>query len=292
MSVSLVIAAHAKVERLRLTLAAVEGLQDRASIEVIVVADGANDAVLALLEAQGNALRLLHSAGVGRAGARNVGAREAAGDLLVFVDDDILFDGSFVRAHQTAQRRQRGLVHGQLRELVGLYRVSDPASGGPHCPPVDEAALRRGQWQPGNARLVANALEQAAEHPLAPDQWPWLAAAGANISVPKAVWASVGGFDESYGVRWGLEDIDFAFRLWRRGVSVTLDREARGYHMSHERGERWQEQGDNLRQFQRLANCPQAHALGELLSPAGSVTRYIARVDQIRQRAREPSVQP
>ena len=195
-----------------------------------------------------------------------------------------------MRAHEAAQRRRPGLVHGQLRELIGLYRVADPAQGGQQC--VNEAELRAGRWTPGDARVMANALEQAAEHPRALEEWPWLASGGANISVPKAVWASVGGFDESYGLRWGLEDIDFGFRLWRQGVPITLDRDACGHHMSHERGGRWQEQVDNLRRFQRLADCPAAAALDELLAPAGSLARYIARVDQMRQLACEPSARP
>lgn len=289
MSVSLVLAAHAKLERLRLTMAAIEGLNNRNDIELVVVADGAEPRVIEYLSAlKQDTLRLVQSPGLGRAGARNLGAKAAAGDLLVFIDDDVLFGPTFVRAHLNAHGHHEGLVHGQLREMVGLYRVVDPALGGPSCPPVSEHDLLKGNWSPGKTRLMANALEQAAEHPQAHQRWPWLAAAGANISVPRSIWAAVGGFDESYGKRWGVEDIDFAFRIWSKGFGVTLDRHACGFHMSHDRGDRWEEQNENLLCFQRLAQCPEAQALGELLGPTGTLARYSARVDQIRQDACEP----
>ncbi|AOK15024.1 MULTISPECIES: glycosyltransferase family 2 protein [Burkholderia cepacia complex] len=287
MSLSVIVPAHSKAPRLALTLAGLAGQSGCGDVELVIVADNATPAVRQVIAAAPPA-RVVETPGVGRAAARNAGATVARGEWLVFVDDDILVQADFLACHRSAQAEQPGLVHGMLRELIGLLRVDDPALGGPSCPPIDAAALRAGCWSPGAARAVANPLEQAAEHAEAA-RWPWLACAGANLSVPRATWLASGGFDEAYGTRWGMEDIDFAFRLWASGVPVRLAPQARGYHMSHYNAARWDEHHDNLRRFQQRAACPEADALDALLSPAGSVERYRQRVDQIRQRGVSPA---
>jgi GT2 family glycosyltransferase len=283
-SVSLIVPVHDKTHRLRLALAGIRGQHNFGDFELIIVADRPGDGVRELLAAL-NIGRVVESPGVGRAGARNCGAHQARGELLVFMDDDILIEHDFMSAHLQAQAACSGLVHGRLREIIGLYNVADPALGGPGCPPISSDELVAGRWRPGPIRLVANRLEQAAEHSRAV-HWPWLASAGANISISRALWQQVGGFDDIYGTRWGMEDIDFAYRLWRAGVPISLAPEACGYHMSHVGESRWDEHRLNLSRFQRMADCPEALALDELLSPTGSLDKYIQRVDQIRQTPR------
>ncbi|MBS7561981.1 MULTISPECIES: glycosyltransferase family 2 protein [Pseudomonas] len=286
MQLSVIIPVHAKAERLRLTLASLQRQQARCEFETVIVADGAQPAVLALVESLPD-VRLLSSPGLGRAAARNLGASVARGEILLFLDDDILVQDGFFEAHLQAQQTHGGLVHGRLRELIALGPVSDPALGTVGCPPILVEDLLAGRWTPQSARTLANPLEQAAEHPRA-SQWPWLASAGANISLSRSAWRQVGGFDASYGRRWGMEDLDLGYRLWRAGVRLSLEPRACGYHMSHHNPQRWEDHRHNLQLFQAQAPIAEALALDELLSPTGSVQRYIARVDQIRQNAVSP----
>jgi GT2 family glycosyltransferase len=281
MRVSVIIPVHNKGPRLRLALAGILGQASTDDAELILSADNPTAEVRDIMSSVPNK-RVVETPGLGRAAARNAGAACARGDLLVFIDDDILVQPDFLNCHRHAQAACPGLVHGSLREIIGLLRVQDPATGGPGCPAIDAEALSAGRWQPERMRLVANPLEQAAEHPDA-TQWPWLACAGANISVPRMLWEAHGGFDERYGTRWGVEDIDFAFRLWAAGVPITRAPTARGYHMSHYNAARWDEHNENLLYFQQRANCPEALALDALLSPNGSLERYRLRVAQIRQ---------
>lgn len=286
MLLSVIVPVHAKAERLRLTLASLQRQQARCEFETVIVADAAQPAVQALIDALPD-VRLLSSPGLGRAAARNLGASVAEGEVLLFLDDDILVQDGFFEAHLQAQQAHGGLVHGRLRELIALGPLSDPALGTAGCPPILVDDLLAGRWTAAGARVVANPLEQAAEHPRA-SQWPWLASAGANISVARGDWQRVGGFDASYGRRWGMEDLDLGYRLWRAGVRLSLEPRACGYHMSHHNPQRWEDHRHNLQLFQAQAPIAEALALDELLSPTGSVQRYIARVDQIRQNAVSP----
>lgn len=281
MKTSLVIPAHDKAQRLRFTLAAVQGLQKLNEVELLLVADNPTPAVREVLTEQ-TLGRVIESPGLGRAGARNLGAAASSSDLLVFIDDDILFESDFIAQHHQAQRKSPGLVHGRLREMIGLSKTDDPAEGGPGCPPIDATKLYCGQWKADRIRLVANALSQAIEHTDAV-HWPWLVA-GANLSLPRDCWQRVGGFDQSYGTRWGMEDIDFAYRLFKAGTPVSFAVDACGYHMSHAaQSDRWEGHNVNLARFLELTNCPEAQALDELLASKGSIHRYRQRVDQIRQ---------
>jgi glycosyltransferase involved in cell wall biosynthesis len=88
-----------KASRLRLTLACLVGEVDDRT-EVVVVDDGSSDATGEVLrEAAAHLpLRVVAGGGLGRAGARNLGAAHARGDQLVFLDDDVLVGKGFVAA--------------------------------------------------------------------------------------------------------------------------------------------------------------------------------------------------
>ena len=63
----------------------------------------------------------------------------------------------------------------------------------------------------------------------------WQRAHGA-MCVTKSVWLSLGGFDESYNGKYGIDDIDFLFRLFLAGVYPISNFEAFCIHIPHETG--------------------------------------------------------
>ncbi|WP_020405411.1 glycosyltransferase family 2 protein [Hahella ganghwensis] len=289
-SASVIVTAHAKPCRLRLTLAGLVGQEYGGALELIVVADGASTEVFDVLgeyQKYCSNLRVLESPGLGRAGARNLGADNAKGHWLVFVDDDILLRSDFVFQHMRCQQLHPGLVKGRLREIIGLTDVEDPAQGGVGCRPVEEEILRNGLWSHDGIRVVSNALEQAAERQEG-FQAPWLASAGANLSISRANWQVCGGFDERYGKSWGLEDIDFGYRVYRAGIEIFICEQALGLHMSHPQENRWQQQDKNWRRFLSNDDSPEVQALPALLAEEGSVAKFTEAVHQIRQQAVSP----
>lgn len=280
--VSVVMTAHSKPERLALAIAGVMGQRGIAH-EFIIVADGASSGVMDRIARarQSHPIVLIETRNQGRAGARNTGAEAASAKVLVFLDDDILIENDFLRRHLTAQQKGPGLVKGKLREVPGLMKVRDPQQGGIGCKPIDVNALKNGSWTRDGIRSAANALEQAVEHDVV-KRVPWIASAGANLSVPRNIWADVGGFDTAYGVNWGLEDIDFGYSLHAKGIPITVCSEALGLHMSHARPARWEEQNRNWRRFLEKTANPEAEALRYLLAADGSLARFVEALDQIR----------
>ena len=116
-----------------------------AAFEVILVADGCTDDTAGLAAVEWPIpVRVLEQPHGGPASARNRGAAAAAGDLLIFLDDDIEVVPGFVSAHVAAhvapgQRRYRlppaGVagtprsVHGDAARVVGSDVRTDAGSG-------------------------------------------------------------------------------------------------------------------------------------------------------------------
>ncbi len=195
MRLSVVIPTFNRRERLIRTLAALETQVGDVpgGVEVVVVDDGSSDGTRELLAGKsGNGpLKALFPAHGGPAHARNEGARAATGEILVFLGDDVVPRPGFLAAHERAHR--------------------DAAA-----PP--RAVLGRTEWDPGRMRvtpLLAHLDRRGLQfgYDLIRDRedvpaWFFYAS---NVSIPRRLFLSIGGFDESFGgAAW--EDVEFAFR--------------------------------------------------------------------------------
>lgn len=120
--VSLLVPSHNRRELLALTLSSVRELQipDDAEIELIVVANACTDGTAAMVEAAAERMpiptRCVVEARPGSSRARNRAAAEARGDLLAYIDDDVLLDPGWLRAHlEVFATRPADIVGGPIR---------------------------------------------------------------------------------------------------------------------------------------------------------------------------------
>ena len=99
--------------------------QTRAPDEVIVVDDGSEDDTPALLARYAvRGVRAVRTANAGDLAARNVGLREASGDLVAFCDSDDLWEPGFLAAMEALWEARP-----ELRAAYGNFRI-----------------VRNGQW--------------------------------------------------------------------------------------------------------------------------------------------------
>jgi hypothetical protein len=132
--------------------------------------------------------------------ARNLGAQQATGDVLLFVDSD-------VEVHADAVGRIRAAFAGDPA-LAALFGSYDDA---PAAPGV-VSAFRN---------LLHHHVHQTAPGP-ATTFWTGLGA------VRKEAFETVGGFDESIAF---MEDVDLGMRLAATGARIELDPSVQGTHL-------------------------------------------------------------
>jgi GT2 family glycosyltransferase len=174
------------------------GAPRESELEVIAVDDGSTDGTPAVAQAAGaRVVRLEQNAGP--AVARNAGARAASGEVLLFVDQDVVVAPDVVdRVARTMEQRP------ELAALFGSY----------------DAAPRA----PGIVSQFRNLLHHYVHQQGDPEASTFWAGCGA---VRREVFQSLGGFDPNQV----LEDVELGYRLRRHGHRILLDRELQVKHL-------------------------------------------------------------
>lgn len=199
--ISIIVPVHNGARELRESLAA---LVESASSEdeILVVDDASTDTTAAVATTMGaRVLRLAWNSGP--AAARNYGAAQAHGDLLLFVDADVIVACDAV-----------GRVRRILDEESSLGAVFGSYDARPRAPGV-VARYRN---------LLHHFIHQQANR----DAVTFWAGLGA---VRRATFLDVGGFDVERFPRPSIEDIELGHRLRQAGHRIRLDPQIQGTHL-------------------------------------------------------------
>ena len=200
-AVSVVIPTRDRSEVLRRTLDALARQTVPAeAMEVIVVADGCTDDTTTWLREYRPPYRLRcvelpHS---GPAAARNAGAAAAAGEILLFLDDDIEPAPGFVAEH--------------LRSHEGSAAV---VAIGP-CPPI--APGRQDFWRVLFRRWWCDLFTAMAEPG---HRFTYRDVITGNLSLRRTLFVQVGGFDAAFGPDASHEDWELGIRLLKADARLT-----------------------------------------------------------------------
>ncbi len=187
--------------------------------ELVVTDDGSGEDVSGALRSRGGRLPFpvvyvrQPRRGSRRARCRNNGIRVAGGDLLFFLDQDIMFTPGYVAAFRACNCERVFLVAHAIRlseEQTSRITREDVRAGLHRS--IPERIQRRGLLSRYRRDLWAYRL-----HPLVP-------ALGCRPKLRSGVFGihrrhleAVNGFDETYE-GWGNEDDDLGRRLYRAGI--------------------------------------------------------------------------
>lgn len=231
-SVSIVIPCRDGHGALARTLATVAAQRYPSSRLEVVVADDGSDPPLAPEPPGEVALDVVRvpqpPAGQRRFGAgaaRNAGAEQASGDVVLFCDADVLLDPWHVAAHARWHARSPDVVTmGPLRFVPTVpaspERIAQAAREDTLGELLEAQAAGEHEWIERHVARTDGLLRSR------PDLFRIVVAA--DLGVGRALLEATGGFT-SFGRR-GIEDTEFGYRLWTAGGVLVRDPRARAWH--------------------------------------------------------------
>lgn len=169
--------------------------------EIIVVDDGSTDGTLEWL-AKNNAqfphVRAFSQEHQGPAAARNLGIKEAKGDIIIFIDSDLVVTENFVTAHANALLEGEKKI-GSDRLFTYGWVINTCNFENPTVEPYKITDFSAAYFATGNVAIARKWLEE------------------------------VGLFDTRFQL-YGWEDLELGVRLKKLGLKLIKCPEAVGYH--------------------------------------------------------------
>ena len=204
MFISVVIPTYNRLPILEKCLLALENQKIYSQVneyEVLVVDDGSEDGTCSFLESRSDLfrhVRLLNQNHAGPGAARNKGVMEAKGEVIVFIDSDLVVKDSFLESHASS---------------------------------LNKAWLRRGNkicFTYGAVVNTSNFVDPTSERFKLTDL-SWAYFATGNVAIDKNVLKDSGLFDPDFSL-YGWEDLELGERLRKMGTELVRCPNAVGYH--------------------------------------------------------------
>lgn len=226
--ISVIIPTFNKVERLKIII---DGLErqtlDKSLYEIIFVNDGSIDGTKEFLDTyewKFN-VHVIHQVNKGQATARNVGLAVASGEIILFMDDDLMTPSNFLEEHVKA--------HKMYKDTVVLGKIFLIKS--------EFFCYISSQYKEYGYEETLKRLPKFVEKDLYLDMIQtiyvkklfgieWICFTGGNSSVSRNVLEKIGGFDEQF-FRWGPEDIELGYRFLKLNLSFQFVPEIFNYHL-------------------------------------------------------------
>ncbi|MBI4780471.1 MAG: glycosyltransferase [Oscillatoriophycideae cyanobacterium NC_groundwater_1537_Pr4_S-0.65um_50_18] len=177
-----------------------EFLADPIAYEIVVVDDGSTDGTVDWLQANPEFphVQLFQQDHQGAAAARNLGVEKAKGDMIIFIDSDLVVTEVFLQSHVNALLAgEKELGSDRLftyGSVINTCNFADPTSE-----PFKITDYSRAYFATGNVAIARKWLEQA------------------------------GLFDTGFQL-YGWEDLELGVRLKKLGLKLIKCPEAVGYH--------------------------------------------------------------
>lgn len=193
--VSVVVPAYNAQQTIRHTIQSLVSQSYSGDLQIIVVDDGSTDKTPEIVRSFGEVLYLRQS-NAGPASARNRGAADSKGELILFTDSDCVAHNDWV------ERIVSGFNSDEIAAVCGSYGLANPESVLASCI-HDEIIFR-------HRRLMSSFPRAFGSY---------------NVGIRRSVFWKVGGFDETYRRASG-EDNDLSYKILKTGGRIFFAKEA------------------------------------------------------------------
>lgn len=215
--ISVIIPTFNRCQRLQRALAGLgEQRIESGAFETIVVSDGSTDGTDVYLERGATPVPVvsMRQPNTGPAAARNRGIAEACGDLIVFIDDDIVPAPDLLTAHLAAHENSDD-------RLVTI---------GPMLTPNDVTLTPWVEWE---QRMLYKQYDAIRDGTIATSARQFYTG---NAAIRRAQLAASGGFNEAFR---RAEDVELAYRLADGGSAFAFVEGAIGFHYAERSFASW-----------------------------------------------------
>lgn len=214
---------------------------------------------------------------LGRARVRNLGIQSAKGNILIFLDAEMICEPDFVINHyQYHQNNQKAIITGVMHskniiscifpetktstlnmlaanrntKIPNRLENYNPSSNTPY-PLLSKLDISnqiykdwfivRDSWYQHIVQKYGNEFDGF--------QFPWMAFLTGNVSITKDFIVEAGMFDEDF-IKYGYEDWELGYRLYKMGAKYFAGDNLITYHQEHPIGEsKWSEAIENFQLF-------------------------------------------
>lgn len=239
------------------------------NFEVIVVDDGSDDETSEYIKSITTPFRLeyIYQEHRGRAAARNTGIKISKNEIICFTDDDLILERDYIKNRLNYHNRTMCIVHGKIMELNKAKFFKDPTQG-IFYDSVDlsdsvkktllksllsadmfknnyefEIKIAKKAKLTSMERLIRRVIDDGIAG------MEWISFVGGNISLPREFLEDISGFDETFGLNWGCEDLELGYKMMKSGKIFVYAEDSVGYHISHYSANRLREHSINLKIF-------------------------------------------
>ncbi len=211
-AVSIVIPTYNRYGMLARTLNSLKE-QTFSDFEVVVADDGSTDNTADIVKLKFPFMvRYFYQKNAGRSAARNLGIKNAYGEIIIFIDDHVVLENDFIEQHYLTHQRCRAENVAVVRGRVG-YIANE-----------EELAEKR-----------LSRIDMKKYQPPYNENSPFYTFITNNISVARKVLLLVGGFDPDFK-EYGFQDQELGYRIRERGFKYKINPNAIGYIFSVNNG--------------------------------------------------------
>ncbi|OPX42330.1 chondroitin synthase [Ruminiclostridium hungatei] len=199
--------------------------------EVILVDDGSTDGTGEHIKGVNRNYHMKYiyierNAESSRAKARNQGWKAAEGEIIIFIDGDILVKKDYLMELDRCYGLDKDiLVIGNrimLGEDLSYESVLNRTAMEGRIFSMDRRSQLESRYYK-YYRFSYNINYQL---------YPWLDVFSCNMAVPRSWLERTGGFDESFK-GWGLEDVEVGYNMYKKGIKIVLNSKLEVFHQNH-----------------------------------------------------------
>jgi glycosyltransferase involved in cell wall biosynthesis len=264
--ISVIIPTYNKFPLNLFTLYSIENQKfDLSKVEVIMVDDGSTDQTKTLIDHPFSfQFKLIsNKQNLGRAVTRNIGVKAARGNVLIFLDAEIIVGPNFLAIHYQHHRQQPNLVLTGVMLIKRVYSVLFPEFSPKQLSSCKEILLNQPEFQKKlndfkkhhQVTSLINLNDIAKESYLklsltaSYEQYylrtiisnygynlkgyriPWQLFGTGHVSVSRNAINQVGLFEEYPGYGW--DDCEMGYRLYKNGATFLSDQNLISFHQEH-----------------------------------------------------------